>query len=216
MSTPLRARSLAWPVLAACVLAACTSGPAPVDDRPYDEQVLAWRRQKDADFRASDNSSSPIPAAQRAAFRGLSYFLIDATYHVPAYLTRESTTPPVVIELQTSGPEVHRKVQKVGVLGFTLHGSPYRIMAFAEEGSLDRLFVPFADLTSGRETYGGGRYLDLDRTATGLYDLDFNRAYHPYCVYNSTYDCPVPPRENRLPVAIQAGERLADSPRASK
>ncbi len=71
-----------------------------------------------------------------------------------------------------------------------------------------RLFVPFRDLTSGNETYGGGRYLDLDRTSTGLYDLDFNRAYHPYCVYNPEYDCPVPPADNRLAFAVRAGERL--------
>jgi len=71
-----------------------------------------------------------------------------------------------------------------------------------------RLFVPFGDLTNGNETYPGGRYLDLDRTATGIYDLDFNRAYHPFCVYNSSYDCPYPPRENRLAVPIRAGERL--------
>ena len=74
---------------------------------------------------------------------------------------------------------------------------------------MERLFVPFGDLTNGVETYSGGRFLDLDRTPTGFYDLDFNRAYHPYCVYNPTYDCPVPPRENRLAVAIPAGERLS-------
>ena len=64
-----------------------------------------------------------------------------------------------------------------------------------------RLFVPFTDMTSGAETYKHGRYLELDRTPTGLYDLDFNRAYHPSCVYNPNYECPVPPKENRLAVA---------------
>jgi uncharacterized protein (DUF1684 family) len=84
-----------------------------------------------------------------------------------------------------------------------------RITGLARESVMARLFVPFGDLTSTvDETYKGGRYLDLDRTPTGLYDLDFNRAYHPYCVYSSDYDCPVPPRENRLAVAIRAGEKL--------
>ena len=64
--------------------------------------------------------------------------------------------------------------------------------------------------TNGTETYTAGRYLDLDRTATNLYDLDFNRAYHPYCYYNPQYDCPYPPRENRLAVPIRAGERMRD------
>ena len=67
------------------------------------------------------------------------------------------------------------------------------------------------DLTNGTETYPGGRYLDLDRTATGIYDLDFNRAYHPFCYYNSSYDCPVPPAENRLKMPIRAGEKLSHS-----
>ena len=72
-----------------------------------------------------------------------------------------------------------------------------------------RMFVPVGDLTNCSETYQGGRYLDLDRTASGVYDLDFNRAYHPFCLFNSGYDCPVPPRENRLPLPVRAGERLA-------
>ena len=71
-----------------------------------------------------------------------------------------------------------------------------------------RLFVPFGDLTNGSETYPGGRYLELERTATGIYDLDFNRAYHPFCYYNATYDCPYPPRENRLAIPVRAGEKM--------
>ena len=73
---------------------------------------------------------------------------------------------------------------------------------------LGRLFVPFADLTNGDETYKGGRFLELDQTASGLYDLDFNRAYNPSCVFNVSYICPVPPRENRIAIAIRAGEKL--------
>jgi uncharacterized protein (DUF1684 family) len=196
-------------ILLGCLVAsACTSGPAPVDDRPYTQQVQAWRQEKDAAFRSTkENSVSPIPVSERASFRGLSYYEIDPSYHVPAYLTLESTTPPVIIELQTSSAE-RDKYRKVGTLGFTVSGQPYKLTAFAAEDSLTRLFVPFGDLTNGGETYKGGRFLELDRTATGLYDLDFNRAYHPFCVYNPNYICPVPPRENRLPVAIRAGERL--------
>ena len=71
--------------------------------------------------------------------------------------------------------------------------------------------MPFVDLTSGAETYPAGRYLDLDRTRTGIYLIDFNRAYNPYCYYNPTYDCPYPPRENRLKVPVRAGEKLKES-----
>jgi uncharacterized protein len=187
----------------------CMSGPPPPDTRPYQQQVLDWRRIKDEAFRSLANDSpSPLLKSQRASFPGLVYFAVDPDYHVPAALTRETSVPPTFIELQTSGPELRRKAEKVGTLGFTLKGTPYKLIAFADEGSLERLFVPFGDLTNGAETYGGGRYLELDRTSTGLYNLDFNRAFHPFCVYNTSYDCPIPPKANRLPAAIRAGERL--------
>jgi uncharacterized protein (DUF1684 family) len=91
-----------------------------------------------------------------------------------------------------------------------LHGQKMTLTAFFETGSANaqRLFVPFADLTSGTETYPAGRYLELDPTATGIYIVDFNIAYNPYCYYNEEYDCPFPPSENRLKTPIRAGERL--------
>lgn len=199
-----------WLICSLLLLAgACSSGPPPPDTRPYDQQIIEWRKSKDEAFRStSDDSFSPIPAAQRAAFHGLNYYPIDPSYRVPAYLTLETVNPPVIVELQTSGTERDR-YRKVGTLGFTLDGNAFKLTAFAlETGSLSRLFVPFADLTNGEETYRGGRFLELDQTATGLYDLDFNRAYNPFCVFNPTYICPVPPRENRLAVPIRAGEKL--------
>jgi uncharacterized protein (DUF1684 family) len=101
-------------------------------------------------------------------------------------------------------------MRRVGTLEFMLKGQPLRLSAFVELGAkdVDRLFVAFTDLTSGAETYPAGRYLDLDRNATGIYEIDFNLAYHPYCYYNPTYDCPYPPAENRLKVPVRAGERL--------
>jgi uncharacterized protein len=193
------------------VAAACTSGPPPPpDDRPYEARVLASRVEKDDAFRALDNKDSPIPIAERASFPGLAYYPIDPAYRAPAYLTEDRGGPPVYFEIQMS-TGTREKMRRVGTLGFTLGEATYRLTAFAEADArtIDRLFVPYADLTSGSETYGGGRYLNLNRTPTGLYDLDFNTAYHPYCLYNPGYECPVPPRENRLPIAIRAGERLA-------
>ena len=73
--------------------------------------------------------------------------------------------------------------------------------------------IPLMEATAPAfETYPGGRYLELDRTATGIYDLDFNRAYHPFCYYNPKYDCPYPPRENRLTTPIRAGEKMGTPP----
>jgi uncharacterized protein (DUF1684 family) len=170
---------------------------------------MADRTQKDDFFGAKDNDQSPLLPADRAKFEGLTYYSVDPKYRVPASLAEAQFNPPVVIELQTS-INTRRRMRKVGTLNFTLAGSPLALTAFADVDARTptRLFVPFGDTTSGDTTYKGGRYLDLDRTPTGLYDLDFNRAYHPYCVYNPTYECPVPPRENRLGAAILAGERL--------
>jgi uncharacterized protein (DUF1684 family) len=188
------------------LMAACTSGPQPMDDTGHDREVLAWRADKDAMLKAS--ADSPLLPEDRARFTGLPYFPINSLYRMPARLD-EDRSNTTVIELSTSAAE-KRRMQRVGSLRFTFNGKPLALTAFADEGTtvITRLFVPFGDLTSGDTTYGGGRYLDLDRTPTGLYDLDFNRAYHPYCVYNISYVCPVPPRENRLDISILSGEKL--------
>jgi uncharacterized protein len=188
------------------LLAACTSGPQPMDDTGYDREVLAWRADKDAMLKSSPDS--PLLPEERASFTGLPYFTVNSLYRMPARL-EEDRSNTTVIELSTSAAE-KRRMQRVGALRFTFNGKPLALTAFADEGTtvITRLFVPFGDLTSGDTTYGGGRYLDLDRTPTGLYDLDFNRAYHPYCVYNINFVCPVPPRENRLDIAILSGEKL--------
>lgn len=196
------------------LLSACTSGPRPMDDTGYDRDILAGRAAKDAMFKSDADRDgdgqpdSPLLPADRAVFTGLPYFPINSLYRMPARLD-EDRSNTAVIELSTSSTEM-RRMQRVGSLRFTFNGQPFALTAFADEGTrvITRLFVPFGDLTSGDTTYGGGRYLDLERTPTGLYDLDFNRAYHPYCVYNISYVCPVPPQENRLELAILAGERL--------
>jgi uncharacterized protein (DUF1684 family) len=179
---------------------ACTAAEA-----PYTEEIAAWRTSKDQFMRQSDES--PIPPDRRASFPPLSYFPIEPEYRVPASLAVNRGAE--VIEIPTSRGE-RRPHQRVGKLSFTLKGQLLTLTAFIEVGQQDlrSLFVPFGDLTNGTETYPGGRYLALERTATGIYDLDFNRAYHPFCYYNPKYDCPYPPRENRLPIPIRAGERM--------
>ena len=186
--------------LAIAGLGACTAA-----EIPYDQEIAAWRADKDRFMRES--SESPGVAADRASFPPLAYYPINQEYRVPASLTVARADD--ILEMQTSTGQ-RRKMQRIGALEFTVKGQPLKLTAFAEanDTELRRLFVPFHDLTNGSETYPGGRYLDLDRTATGVYDLDFNRAYHPFCVFNPTYDCPVPPRENRLPLPIRAGETL--------
>ena len=187
----------------ALVAAACSSAPA----LSWSEQLLADRAEKDRAFREGD--TSPLKPGDKATFKGLSYFAPDESYRVPATLTPTPEDASRIVKMPTSTGEL-RDMVRVGRLTFVLKGQSLKLSAFVEAGErgADRLFVPFSDLTTGTETYAGGRYLDLTRSPSGFYDLDFNRAYHPYCFYNPTYDCPYPPAENRLPVAVRAGERL--------
>nr|PZN84240.1 MAG: hypothetical protein DIU54_12070 [Acidobacteriota bacterium] len=206
---PVLLRPLIAAVLCAAA-AACTSGPPPPPGtgEDYLDRIAQHRRDKDLFFRTSE--SSPIPADRRASFQGLSYYPIAPGYRVPANLTAEPSDEPVIIELTNSHGTLER-LQRVGTITFRLDGQTHTLTAFASSAQqLDRLFVPFGDATNRTETYGGGRYLELERTATGLYDLDFNLAYNPYCVYDTRWVCPLPPPENRLTVAIRAGERLPD------
>jgi len=197
----MRRRALPW-FASAVLLTGLSCSKPPV---PYADQISAWHAEKDRFMRES--SESPVLPEKRATFPPLTYFPTDPSYRVPAQLTVVEGGPP--IDMLTSTGQL-RKMRRVGVLAFTLKGQPLTLGAFVEADQTDmrRLFVPFGDLTNGTETYPGGRYLDLDRTATGIYDLDFNRAYHPFCFFNSKYDCPYPPAENRLKVPIRAGERL--------
>lgn len=194
-------------MVAVIATAACTSGPGPIDEGPNRDAIQTWRADKDQYFKT--HPDSPLLPEDKARFTALVYYDFDPDYRVPSFLTVDRSGPPVVIEMQTSTNQ-RRRMQKVGTLGFSLGVNSYTLTAFADEGTLsvDRLFIPFGDLTNKRETYGGGRYIELQRTPTGLYDLDFNRAYHPFCVYNPTFDCPLPPKENRLDVEIRAGERM--------
>ncbi len=173
-------------------------------EQPYPDQIAAWRAEKE---QFMHSAQSPVPAPARPGFAPLTYFAIDPEYRVPASL--DVMPGDDVMEMPTSTGQ-RRQMRRIGKLRFTLKGKPETLTAFidATENDMRRLFVPFGDLTNGLETYQGGRYLDLDRTATGIYDLDFNRAYHPFCLYNATYDCPVPPPENRLKVPVRAGEKL--------
>ena len=178
-------------------------GKPPDDSRGYAERVAAARAAKDAEFLASND---PIPKERHAQFLPLAYFPIDPDYNVPAAL--KPSNDPTVIEMPTS-TGTNRKMRRAGSLEFTLKAQPLKLTAFLEVGAdPSHLFVPFSDLTSGTETYAAGRFMDLSRNGTGIYEMDFNRAYIPYCYYNPTYECPYPPRENRLDIPIRAGERM--------
>jgi uncharacterized protein len=189
-------------IVVAGAFGACSSEPP-----SYADALAGARAEKDRMLRES--SESPIPAGQRSSFAPLIYYDIDESYIVPAQLKPPTRDAGQVIVMPTSTGQ-QRQMRRAGTLEFSLHGVPLKLSAFSDIESrvAKRLFVPFGDLTNGKDTYPGGRYLDLDPTGTGIYQIDFNRAYSPYCAYNPQYDCPYPPPENRLKVEVRAGEKF--------
>jgi uncharacterized protein (DUF1684 family) len=185
------------------LIAGCSTQPPTLD---HAAAIEAFRAEKDLMFREAQDS--PVPKAELDRFVPLAYYPVDESYRVPAALAPVSDAESPAFEMPTSTGQ-RRQMRRAGKLRFTLNGQTQTLTAFvsADDAARRRLFVPFRDLTAGVETYASGRYLDLDRTPTGLYDLDFNRAYQPYCYYDVKYDCPIPPPENRLSLPIRAGER---------
>ena len=176
----------------------------------YPTAVTLYRADKDDYFRSAPDS--PIPSDARDDFEGLPYFPVDEAYRLEG-LTLEpyDGAEPTAFQIPTSDGKL-RDAERAGVLRFRLGGSDQRLTAyrFARDAEGGSVFVPFLDSTSGTETYGAGRYLDLDPDPhDGSYVLDFNLAYHPSCVYDPKYSCPLTPAENRLPLPVRAGERLA-------
>jgi uncharacterized protein len=174
----------------------------------YPTAVGLFRADKDDYFRQAHDS--PIPHDQRHDFTGLPYFPVDEDLRfeglaLEPYVGEEPTS----FQIPTSDGQL-RDAERAGTFRFDLAGSEQRLTGYRfAQGHAESVFVPFLDQTSGNETYGAGRYLDLDPDPEdGTFVLDFNLAYHPSCVYDPRFSCPLTPAENRLPVRIEAGERL--------
>lgn len=172
----------------------------------WEAQLEEERREKDEFFAA--HWQSPIPAGDRAEFRGLDYYPPDPDCRLEIEL-REHGEKEMVRMTYTKGEE--RDFIRWGEFRFRIGGEECVLQAYKSAAEEEQLFVPFRDTTSGKETYGGGRYLDLDaaryRTTDGKWILDFNRAYNPWCVYSEAYTCPFVPQGNWLTVPIRAGEK---------
>ena len=161
------------------------------------------RKEKDEFFRKGERS--PVPHEERGSFQGLKYFPPDERFRFRVRLTPVQDPTPVSMSVSQGEP---RAMFRAGYFEFEVDGARARLWAYrtAHEHGHASLFVPFRDATSGKESYGPGRYLDLQVSPNGEYVLDFNEAYNPYCAYSENYSCPLPPVENWLKVAIRAGE----------
>lgn len=159
-----------------------------------------FRREKDRAF-ALDRHS-PLTPEQRSEFSGLNYFPEDPTlrFEVPIAEYPEKHT----IQMLTSTGD-QQTYTRYGRIHFTVEGQPAELTVYQSEHGF---FIPFVDALANDETYGAGRYLDLEILPNGNLVLDFNLAYNPYCAYNDLYSCPIPPAENRLGRPIRAGEKV--------
>ncbi len=178
-------------------------------EEDYTERILKERENIRNFLRGSDES--PF-ASEDVLFKELNYYEPDPAYQVTARLERVEDHK--LLTLPTSDGKEEKYI-RYGYADFEIDEQPQRLLVLQpfEQQQPPMLFVTFADATSGEETYGGGRYLNVEmpgRTGQKSLKLDFNLAYNPYCAYNPTFSCPLPPQENVLNIPIPVGEKNFD------
>jgi uncharacterized protein len=184
------------------------------DRRAAQLRLVAFRAGKDRLF--ADHPSSPVPVDARRSFPGLAYWRYDASLRFSVRLEPDAEAPAPDVPLSVAGPAM--PFNRIGWVTFEVAGAECGLAVYWLNEYSGGLFIPFRDATSGAETYGGGRYLwdsakgaDLGSSDDELV-VDFNYAYHPSCVYDPHWSCPLAPQENWLSVPIPAGERLTPAP----
>ena len=172
----------------------------------YDKSFTPFQKEMNEFFK--DASISILKEKDLKNFKGLDFFAFDSSYVVNAALIR--TPEEKSFKMKTTTDMLPEYI-KYGIVTFDLFGKSYSLNIFKnledinKEGYREYLFLPFLDDTNGFESYGGGRYIDLDVTEEDNLVIDFNSAYNPYSVYDEKYSCPIVPRENYLPLEINAG-----------
>ncbi len=169
-------------------------------------EILEFQKAMDKEFKNPE--TSPLPDTFRKDFEGLDFFPPDTNYIIIAKIIRTPEALPFMMPTTTD-----RKSEEVvyGIASFYLHGRSHQLEVYQnkqlmlQEKYKDYLFLPFTDATNGKETYAGGRYLDLSIPVGDTIVLNFNRAYNPYCAYNKKFSCPLVPTSNTLDTKIMAG-----------
>ena len=170
--------------------------------------------QKELNTEYLNPKESPLRGDNLKNFKQHPFFPINLKYRVTAKFVK--TENPVPFELPTSSGKF-KQYQEYGKATFELDGKSLTLTLYQSldlmkmEKYKDYLFLPFRDETNEKETYGGGKYMDLKIPAGNEIILDFNQSYQPYCAYNAfDYNCPIVPAENKLPVRIEAGVKYED------
>ncbi len=171
-------------------------------------KVTAEEFQKHLNEEFADATKSPLTEEDRKEFKELDFFDIDKNFIVEAQFIKSKNEKS--FEMKTSTERTPLYI-KYGEISFSINGKSLKLNVYQNlelvkrKGFSNHLFLPFSDLTSGNETYIGGRYIDLEIPEEDKIILDFNQAYNPYCAYNPKYSCPKVPLENDLPIQIYAG-----------
>lgn len=180
---------------------------AQVKENPLEgreQKLRGFREKRDRFFK--EDPQSPLKERDRRKFNGLIYYTVDLKYAMTGFIEKYPTEPkPLYVTLPTN-KEPGRKYVKYGRFKFKLDGKECVLRVYRPLAS-DELFLPFKDKTSGIETYEKGRYLYIEPMPGGRVLIDFNRAYNPFCHFNEKYTCPFAPEENRLDIAVRAGEK---------
>ncbi|WPO83502.1 DUF1684 domain-containing protein [Chryseobacterium sp. JJR-5R] len=178
------------------------------------EELEVKKFQKALNEEYLNPKETPLRGDHFTNFKAHPFFPVNLKYRVTAKLLKTERAEP--FDLPTSSGKT-KPYREYGKATFTLEGKPYTLTLYQSLDLIKQakyrnyLFLPFRDLTSEKETYGGGKYLDLTIPKGNTIVLDFNKSYHPYCAYNAyDYNCPVVPEENRLPVEIRAGVKYED------
>lgn len=176
----------------------------------YKASIIEYQHELNEEYK--NPKESPLSSSEQKAFAGHHFFPIDEKYHVIAKF--EKLPVASIYQMKTTANSI-QDYDVYGVATLTLDGKEYRLNIYqshqlrTQEKYKDHLFLPFTDQTNGADTYSGGRYIDLKIPSGDTIELDFNKAYNPYCAYATGYACPIPPKENDLPLTVKAGVMLS-------
>ena len=178
----------------------------PSDEDLYTLEIKIFQEELNTHYANADES--PLTKENFRVFKALNFFPINPKYKVRAKLEKAHHAVPFGMPTTTDRKPEYRVY---GVLHFTIDSVQHELTVYQntalikKEKYKDFLFLPFGDLSNGKKSYGGGRYLDLTKSDSDVYIVDFNKAYHPYCAYNHKYSCPMIPQENILKIWVNAG-----------
>ncbi len=170
------------------------------------KSILEYQEKLNKEFK--DPETSPLPDRFRKEFEGLDFFEPDTNYVVQANFVPAINATPFFMPTTT---DRRPEYELYGTVSFVLNGNEHTLEVYQnqklilEEKYKNHLFLPFLDNSNGKDTYGGGRYIDLVRPEGDFIEIDFNKAYNPYCAYNKKYSCPIVPVVNTLNIEVKAG-----------